>query len=304
MRLRENLNSIYILLFLNVVFFFLHYQDPQRYLQAFAFLPEAVMSGEVWRVFTYQFAYSGPISLFFTLLILYIMGSAVEEELGSAAFVGLFFLSTLATAGVAFTLGQPLIGSLFFDYSLLFIFAHLYPEQVFYLMFVLPVKVKWLAWLALAMLGLGVILLQPGSLAAAGGAAITYGWYRFGLRRGERLFRRRAATAALQPQRPPATAEASTAAANVELFRQVREAAAGGPEQKQQWITRLEPGVVPGVNICPPVDYKPEAPDLYCVRCEGFNECTIRYLRLSEAPRSEAPKEDAKRSGQSPVGPR
>jgi len=35
------------------------------------------------------------------------------------------------------------------------------------------------------------------------------------------------------------------------------------------------------VNICPPVDYKPEDSDRYCVRCEGFAECTARHLRLN-----------------------
>jgi hypothetical protein len=46
-------------------------------------------------------------------------------------------------------------------------------------------------------------------------------------------------------------------------------------------IAQSEREIVRGVNICPPVDYKPESPDGYCLRCEGFAECSARYLRLN-----------------------
>ena len=44
-----------------------------------------------------------------------------------------------------------------------------------------------------------------------------------------------------------------------------------------------------GVNVCPPVDYKPENNDGYCIRCEGFAECSARYLRLNRTKPAEAP---------------
>ena len=45
-------------------------------------------------------------------------------------------------------------------------------------------------------------------------------------------------------------------------------------------IAQCDSEAVPGVNICPPADYKPENSDRYCIRCEGFAECSARYLRL------------------------
>jgi hypothetical protein len=42
--------------------------------------------------------------------------------------------------------------------------------------------------------------------------------------------------------------------------------------------------IVPDVNICPPADYKPGNADGYCIRCEGFAECSARYLRLNRNP--------------------
>jgi len=35
--------------------------------------------------------------------------------------------------------------------------------------------------------------------------------------------------------------------------------------------------VVPGVKICKPIDFKGDK-DGVCVRCEGFAECSLRYL--------------------------
>jgi hypothetical protein len=51
-------------------------------------------------------------------------------------------------------------------------------------------------------------------------------------------------------------------------------------EKIDAMISKIQPEIVPGVNICPPADYKPEAADGYCVRCEGFAECSVRYLKL------------------------
>src|SRR5512144_1454993 len=137
----ENLHSVYILLFLTVAFFFLEYQDPQRYASLFSFDRGAVAAGEVWRLFTYQFTQAGqgwffipkPLVLFFTMLVLYIMGIAVEEEWGTRYFLTFFAVSTIGSAAAAFWLNTPLLGSYFVNFSLLFVYASIVPEQTFYL---------------------------------------------------------------------------------------------------------------------------------------------------------------------------
>ena len=75
----ENLRSIYVLLFLNIAFYFLEVQDPKRYALLFSFSWNRVLSGEAWRLVTYQFLQGSPLSLFFTLIVLYIIGGAVED---------------------------------------------------------------------------------------------------------------------------------------------------------------------------------------------------------------------------------
>ena len=84
----ENLHAIYVLLFLNIAFFLLEHQDAKRFAALFSFTRAGIIRGELWRLFTYQFTQAGqgwfffprPLVLFFNLLLLYLMGNALEEE--------------------------------------------------------------------------------------------------------------------------------------------------------------------------------------------------------------------------------
>lgn len=276
-RTADNLNTIYVLLFLNVAFFFLQLQDFERYQAAFQLDRDRVFAGQLWRLFTYQFVQGGALSLFFSLLILYIMGSAIEEQWGSFDFVLCFLASTLATAGVALAFGIPLLGSFFLSYSLLFVYAWSNPEHTFYIFFVLPVKVKWLAWIAFAFLVLMAVLRQGWAIAALGGAAVSVA---FAWRKGK-LTRYKPVAGRPALPTPPDGVSDRTADRNLALFGSIKKALAEGtPEEKEALIRSIEPSVVKGVNICPPADYKPENEDRYCIRCEGFAECSIRFIRL------------------------
>src|SRR5207247_8974928 len=116
----ENLRSIYILLFLNIAFFLLQNQDLAKFTRMFAFERHAVQSGELWRLFTYQFAQAGSVGslpvppvliLFINLILLTLMGMNVEEEWGTFHFVNFYLISTLTTAAVGAFTDTPLLGS-------------------------------------------------------------------------------------------------------------------------------------------------------------------------------------------------
>jgi hypothetical protein len=68
------------------------------------------------------------------------------------------------------TLGAFFFGSNFSNgmliTSLFFAFARFYPDEVIYILFILPVKIKWLAWAYAAFLMLGFFL-GPNSYRAA-----------------------------------------------------------------------------------------------------------------------------------------
>jgi membrane associated rhomboid family serine protease len=287
----ENLRSVFVLLFLNVAFFLLEHQDPVKYARLFRFEGDAVRAGEVWRLVTYQFTQAGQgimqaLSLFITLLLLYMMGTAIEEDWGTWHFITLFALSTLGSAGVAAALGIPLLGTYFVYFTLLFVYASAFGNQTFYLFGMIPVRVRVLALFSLAILLYGVFSGGMANLAALGGAAVAYAYY---LSQRVRLKFFPPAQAATAPVVPPAIRLDVIAMHNAARYAGIKQALTGGHEADiDRLIAQADRETVAGVNICPPADYKPEGVDGYCLRCEGFAECSARHLRINR-PRTAKP---------------
>src|SRR5947208_6631123 len=182
----ENLRSTYVLIFLNVAFFMLQYQDAAKFARLFGFDRNAVAAGQVWRLFTYQFTQAGHVglitfppilTLFLNLVLLSLMGFAVEDEWGTGNFLRFYLISTLATVLVAAWFSTPLMGSFFINFTLLFVYAALNRDQTFYLSTILPIRVTFLAWMALAALLTGVFFGSKANLAALVGAAVGSGYY-------------------------------------------------------------------------------------------------------------------------------
>lgn len=280
----ENLRSVFVLLFLNVAFFLLEHQDPEKYARVFSFNRDAVRAGEVWRLVTWQFTQAGEgwmqaLALFITLLLLYMMGSALEEEWGTFPFLGLFAVSTLASAAAAAWLNVPLLGTYFIYFTLLFVYASAFPQQTFYLFGAIPVRVRLLAACALAILVFGVLEGGAANIAALAGATAAYVYYL------SHRIRIRFVTVEEEQQGPteiPPVRIDTTAIHNAARFAAIRQAIARvSAADAERLLALCEREIVAGVNICPPADYKPEGADGYCIRCEGFAECSARYLRAN-----------------------
>ncbi|OLD07882.1 MAG: hypothetical protein AUI90_08810 [Deltaproteobacteria bacterium 13_1_40CM_3_69_14] len=120
--------------------------------------PDAVLRGEVWRVVTFLFAPTGPVTgygLLWTaigLWFLHTMGSALEAQWGSFRFDLFFFLGALGTLAVGFALGPVP------DFEVLLL--------------ILPVKVKYLG---LFSGGLMVYALISGDFATQAAVAVALG---------------------------------------------------------------------------------------------------------------------------------
>jgi len=275
----ENLRSVFILLFLNVAFFLLEHQDADRYARLFRFEADKVAAGEVWRVVTWQFTQAGTgwleaVALFITLLLLYMMGAALEEAWGTWNFVSLFVVSTLTTAGIAAYLGIPVMGTYFVYFTLLFVYASAFPQQSFHLFGAVPVHVRVLAIFALAVLVYGAISGGAANIAALGGAVAGYIYFL------SHRIRVRFVTAAEVAEDVPPVRIDTTPISNAARYAAMKQAIAARSEADvERLLTICEREITPNVNICPPADYKPEGADGYCVRCEGFSECSARYLR-------------------------
>ena len=166
--------------------------------------PDAVLRGEVWRVVTFLFAPTGPVTgygLLWTaigLWFLHTMGSALEAQWGSFRFDLFFFLGALGTLAVGFALG-PVSGRYVAE-ALLLAFAAEFPDFEV-LLLILPVKVKYLG---LFSGGLMVYALISGDFATRAAVAVALGAFLIfcgGTLRGARVMRPKVAPAFAPPPR-------------------------------------------------------------------------------------------------------
>ncbi|MCI8618803.1 MAG: rhomboid family intramembrane serine protease [Oscillospiraceae bacterium] len=140
----------------NIAVFFLSTMDRSNLLARYLlFDPAAIMHGQVWRLVTYLFtslihedAVSLVLSILF-LMIYYQMGNTLERSWGRFRF-NLYYLSGVFITDIAALIFQQYASIRFLNLSLFLAYATLYPETHFLVMWILPVKARWLALLDLA----------------------------------------------------------------------------------------------------------------------------------------------------------
>jgi hypothetical protein len=227
------------------------------------------------------------VALFVTLLLLYMMGSAIEEEWGTRHFLALFAVSTITSAGVAALLAIPLLGTYFVYYTLLFVYAGAFPQQTLYLFGVIPVRFRLIALVSCAALVYGAIAGGTANIAALAGAAVGFVYFllmrvRIVIVSTSTPMSTSASTSGAPARSAPVSVPRADTIAlhNAARFAAMKQALASGSiDEAGRLIAQCERDTVPNVNICPPVDFKPEGTDGYCIRCEGFAECSARHLR-------------------------
>jgi hypothetical protein len=132
---------------------------------------ELVLQGEVWRLLTYIFVPSigGLFPDWFgaAIYIVYLIwiGDGLEQAMGAFRLNLFYLLGMLGTTVAAFLANSDPSGFLL-NSSLFFAFARFFPETSIYLFFILPVKVKWMAWVSAAFLLLNFLGGSWGSRAA------------------------------------------------------------------------------------------------------------------------------------------
>ena len=152
-------------------------------------IPEKVLEGEVWRLITFIFVPPelDPLFIIFALILLYNYGIGLEEEWGSFRLNVYYFIGVLGIIIGAMITGFPYIGPHFLNLSLMFAFARIYPHYTINLFFVIPVKIKYIAWVGWFSIGMAFIF-GPISIKIAVGAAVANYFIFFGK---EILFRSR-----------------------------------------------------------------------------------------------------------------
>jgi membrane associated rhomboid family serine protease len=133
---------------LNAVVYLLSYFVPQSNLyEKFALIPAKVLQGEIWRIITFLFLppATSPIWIVFTLYFYYLVGSNLENQWGSFRFNLYYLIGVLSTIAAAF-IGFAPVSAEHLNLSLFLAFAYLFPNYEILIFFILPIKVKYIAW--------------------------------------------------------------------------------------------------------------------------------------------------------------
>src|SRR5207248_6177360 len=156
--------------------------------------PDKVLHGQVWQLVTYAFMYSDPLAFILSLVGIYFIGSAVEDQVGSRRFYGLFFGSLILAGvlGVALSLTGVLAhgaaaGSGAAANAILMVF-YLLNRGAPIMLFPIPIQIpiKWVV-VGIAAIETAYLLLSHFALqfcVVLLGLAAGYVWYTFFLKRG------------------------------------------------------------------------------------------------------------------------
>ena len=183
-----------VLLLLRVLGTILNYIFQDGFFQWICFDPERILQGEVWRLVSFVlFPYGGGISsLLFLALATYFtfeIGRALKQIIGEAklnfylvsgliievilGFVYYFVMRSspnlIRNVGYVTYLNPANV-----YYMLFVLFAMLYPNAQFLMMFIIPVKGKWLVFITLGLLLLDVV--EAFVSAARIGVGFGYAW--------------------------------------------------------------------------------------------------------------------------------
>jgi len=133
---------------------------------ALRFDRDLILKGEVWRLFGFALAPTGlfgfgglgVLFLYFATMIAFLVSDSLEDAWGATRTTLYLGTTILGLVVGQFILGVSLPSTGFYLYNAMFLaFATHFPTYEFRLFLVLPVQVRWLAWLSLALMVYSVI---------------------------------------------------------------------------------------------------------------------------------------------------
>ena len=124
--------------------------------------PIKLLNGEFWRAVTFIFipferGGGSVIFLLFAWYIFWMTSQALESQWGTFKYNLYIWCSLLFTLVGSFFFPLEYYANRYLYITVLFAFATLYPNFEFLLFFVLPVKVKWIAWIGAGFIALNFL---------------------------------------------------------------------------------------------------------------------------------------------------
>jgi len=148
-----------ILITLQAFGFFLVNSDP-LWLERLSLRPELVLyGGEWWRLVTFLAMplSLSPIWMIFACWFLYSILDWIESQWGAFQTTFYVLVSVVLTILFSLVFSYPVMSVTEFNSTLFLAAAALFPEQEIRIYMIIPVKMKYLAWLSLAFFGLHFI---------------------------------------------------------------------------------------------------------------------------------------------------
>lgn len=138
---------LYIALGTAVIYLFMVIDPSNVLYNALCFDRGKILHGQIWRLLTYVLIPTSNNILFLaiSMFFYYYIGRMIENQWGVFRFNLFYFSGVLITDLAALLLGVNVTaGSL--DLSLVLAFATLFPENRVLIFFIIPIKMKYLAW--------------------------------------------------------------------------------------------------------------------------------------------------------------
>ena len=140
-----------------IAYFIMLADKSGMFYQAICFDRSRILHGQIWRLITFiLIPQSSSIWLFLLLIAYYSIGRMIEQVWGTLKFNLFYFTGVLIMDLAALLIGGT-PSSFYLHLSLFLALATLYPENKVLLMYIIPLKMKYLAWAYLLLLLVEVV---------------------------------------------------------------------------------------------------------------------------------------------------
>ena len=141
-------NLMYYIIIMYVMGFVMMYMDPMFFTRYLSLDAEAILHGQVWRLVTFLLypPTLSPFWIIFAALMYYSLGRSLEAVWGAFRFNVFFFMGAigiiLAEFIVYFIWGWDMhLNTSYLSMSIFLAYAVMFPEEYFYIYFILAIKV-------------------------------------------------------------------------------------------------------------------------------------------------------------------
>lgn len=111
-----------------------------------------ILGGQIWRAVTFIFVTPNTSIIFavFVFYFYYIIGETLEQQWGSFAFTVYYLLNVAVSVILGLATGGYIVNSYYINLAMFLAYGFSYPNNTVMLFMIIPLKMKYLAWIYVA----------------------------------------------------------------------------------------------------------------------------------------------------------